>query len=66
MKLDTKPFTETNVNVGDSHSTTPEFQHLQESQPLDGTEARVAHSFELGLGGMHNLIAKITKIASQV
>lgn len=66
MKLDKKPFTETNVNVGSLHSATPAFQTLQEPQPLDGTEARVAHSFELGLSGMHSLISKVKKIAAKV
>ena len=66
MKLDSKPFTAPNVNVGSIQSTMPALQELQEAEPLDGTEPRVAHSFELGLSGMHSLISKIQKIADQV
>lgn len=66
MKLDSKPFTEKNVNAGCNHSATRALQHMQEAEPLDGTEPRVAHSFKLGLSGMHSLIAKIKKIAAQV
>lgn len=65
-KLEAKPFTRSNVNAGCSHSAAPQFQHLQEEQPLDGTKARVAASFELGVGGMQTLIGKVKKIAAQV
>jgi deferrochelatase/peroxidase EfeB len=66
LKHQHKPFVQPNINAGTCCEMEQSGVLKDEEASLDGTEARVAFSFQLGLDKMHELIAKVNRTVAQV